>query len=118
VGICWPENEVTFAWFPDEKEGLRRVPLAKLPPHETAWVMTVHKSQGSEFDEVLLVLPDVDSPILTRELLYTGVTRARERVHVFGPASRVRAAAGRTAVRSSGLAEALKTVQGGGDSSW
>lgn len=107
VGICWPDGDTMSAWFHDEKQKLRRVPLAKLPPHETAWAMTVHKSQGSEFDEVLLVLPDVDSPILTRELLYTGVTRARKRVHLFGAEERINAAVNRTAIRVSGLAEGM-----------
>lgn len=65
-----------MAWFPDAKQGARPVPVNLLPDHETAFAMTVHKSQGSEFPCVALVLPNNDqSPILTRELLYTGMTR-------------------------------------------
>jgi len=60
----------------------RLVALSRLPRAETAFAMTVHKSQGSEFDEVVLVLPQKPSPVLTRELLYTAVTRARERVTI------------------------------------
>lgn len=111
LGICWPDAEEegrTVAWFADSG-GMRRVALAKLPPHETAWAMTVHKSQGSEFDHVLLALPDEDGPILTRELLYTGLTRARRGVHLLASAALLRAALGRTAVRASGLCEALET---------
>jgi exodeoxyribonuclease V alpha subunit len=64
------------AWFADG-EALRSVPVGRLPQVETAFAMTVHKSQGSEFGHVALVLPDADVPILTRELLYTGITRSR-----------------------------------------
>jgi exodeoxyribonuclease V alpha subunit len=64
------------AWFADG-EALRSIPVGRLPQVETAFAMTVHKSQGSEFGHVALVLPDADVPILTRELLYTGITRSR-----------------------------------------
>jgi exodeoxyribonuclease V alpha subunit len=63
---------------------LREFHPARLPPHETVYAMTVHKSQGSEFQEVVLVLPEIPSPILTRELLYTAITRARTKVTVIG----------------------------------
>ncbi len=69
--------------------------------------MTVHKSQGSEFDAVLLVLPAEPSRVMTRELLYTAVTRARRRVEVWGEAEQLRAAVERPLVRSSGLRDAL-----------
>jgi exodeoxyribonuclease V alpha subunit len=63
---------------------LRQLHPARLPPHETVYAMTVHKSQGSEFQEVVLVLPEKPSPILTRELLYTAITRARQKVTIIG----------------------------------
>ena len=64
------------AWFPDPESGVRAIPVGLLPEHETAFAMTIHKSQGSEFPYVALILPERDdSPILTRELLYTGITR-------------------------------------------
>jgi exodeoxyribonuclease V alpha subunit len=69
--------------------------------------MTVHKSQGSEFDEVLLLLPTEDSPVLSRELIYTGLSRARSRVEVWGAAGVFQAAVGRRLQRSSGLRDAL-----------
>ncbi len=62
---------------------LRRFAPARLPQHEAAYAMTVHKSQGSEFDRVLFILPDGDSPVLTRELIYTGLTRARSQVELW-----------------------------------
>ena len=65
--------------------------------------MTVHRSQGSQFDRVTVLLPPPDSPLLTRELLYTAVTRAEQHVRVVGTAEAVRRAVGRPIVRASGL---------------
>jgi exodeoxyribonuclease V alpha subunit len=86
---------------------VRRFPVPRLPAHESVYAMTVHKSQGSEFDEVLLILPDKESRVLSRELLYTGITRARRRVTLLGDPERIREAANRPVVRSSGLYDAL-----------
>jgi exodeoxyribonuclease V alpha subunit len=94
------------AWFRDGA-GVRPVAPSRLPAHEPVFAMTVHKSQGSEFDEVVLVLPPRPSPVLTRELLYTGVTRARRRVTVVGTAESVRGAIAERVQRASGLREAL-----------
>jgi exodeoxyribonuclease V alpha subunit len=69
--------------------------------------MTVHKSQGSEFDRVLLVLPERPSPIVTRELLYTGVTRARTAVHLVASRPVLKVAINQRVERASGLREAL-----------
>ena len=69
--------------------------------------MTVHKSQGSEFDRVLLVLPDRDSPVLTRELLYTGITRSRIAVEVWYREAILRETITRRVERVSGLRDAL-----------
>jgi exodeoxyribonuclease V alpha subunit len=65
--------------------------------------MTVHKSQGSQFDTAAVLLPDAASPILTRELLYTAVTRARTRLILAGTEDALRAAVARPAARTSGL---------------
>jgi exodeoxyribonuclease V alpha subunit len=88
-------------------DGIRRILPSRLPPHETVYAMTVHKSQGSEFDEVVLVLPEAESRVLTRELLYTGVTRARKRVRLLAGEQRLRAAIARPVLRSTGLYDAL-----------
>lgn len=69
--------------------------------------MTVHKSQGSEFDEVLLALPDVESPVLDRPLIYTAITRARHRVEILGSRKILEEAIKRVPDRSSGLRERL-----------
>ncbi len=76
---------------------------ARLSAVETVHVMTIHKSQGSQFDTVAVLLPDPDSPILTRELLYTAVTRARHRLLLAGTEEAIRAAVTRPVARSSGL---------------
>lgn len=86
---------------------LRPVSPARLPAHETAWAMTVHKSQGSEFDHVLLVLPETDPRLLTRELLYTAITRARRSLEIRSPAGILDAAVSRRIHRESGRAELL-----------
>ena len=88
-------------------EGLRLLAPGRLPPHETVFATTVHKSQGSEFDVVSIVLPELPSALVGRELLYTAVTRARQRVEIFGSAEVIRGAIARTVQRPSGLRDAL-----------
>jgi exodeoxyribonuclease V alpha subunit len=80
---------------------------SRLPPHESVYAMTVHKSQGSEFDEVLLLLPDQDNPVLSRELVYTAVTRARRRFSLAATRTVFETAVGRRLLRQSGLVELL-----------
>ncbi|MFD1505794.1 exodeoxyribonuclease V subunit alpha [Georgenia yuyongxinii] len=84
-----------------------RVRPHRLPPVETVHAMTVHRGQGSQFGHVSLILPPAISPLLTRELLYTAVTRARKLVRVLGTEEAVRAAVGRPVRRASGLREPL-----------
>ena len=79
------------------------VPLSRLSSVMTAHALTVHRSQGSQYRAVTVLLPPPASPLLTRELLYTAVTRAVDRVRVVGSEESVRAAVGRHAVRASGL---------------
>lgn len=94
-------------WFAEPGGGIRRVVPGQLPPHETAYAMTVHKSQGSEFTEVLLILPDRSSRVLTRELVYTGLTRSRERTELWYQEAVLRDAISRRTARVSGLREQL-----------
>ncbi|MGM0632377.1 MAG: exodeoxyribonuclease V subunit alpha [Pseudomonadota bacterium] len=109
TGLMWPDADGRLrAWFRQADDSLRNVAVASLPEHVMAWAMTIHKSQGSEFDEVLLVLPaDTHNPLLSRELVYTGVTRARRRVLLHAGEAALRAACQRRVRRDSGLAEAL-----------
>ncbi|WP_373064916.1 exodeoxyribonuclease V subunit alpha [Gemmatimonas sp.] len=102
VGVTLTANGRTEVHFASGN-GVRAFAPARLPAHVTAWAMTVHKAQGSEFGHVMLVLPDVDSRILTRELLYTGITRAKQTVTIAGSSEILRTAIGRNVTRSSGL---------------
>lgn len=90
----------------------RPISTARLPAHETAFAMSVHKSQGSEHDEVLIVLPEAGSPLLTRELLYTAITRAKKQVRLVGSPEAVEQAVQRQVGRASGLADALSVPVG------
>jgi exodeoxyribonuclease V alpha subunit len=110
VGIVLPdaaENNDLRAFFPTADGMVRKFSPLRLPEHETVYAMTVHKSQGSEFDKALLLLPDRDSPVLTRELIYTGITRARESVEIWGSENVFRSAVSKRIKRTSGLRDAL-----------
>ncbi len=87
---------------------LEAIPIGDHAPIAPSFAMTVHKAQGSEFDHVVLVLPDADQAFLTRELVYTAMTRARRSVLIVGPASVLARAVSRTSVRSSGVASRLE----------
>jgi exodeoxyribonuclease V alpha subunit len=110
VGLILPDpesgNELR-AYFPSGTGTMRKVLPLRLPEHERAFAMTIHKSQGSEFDRVLMILPDRDAPLLTRELIYTGITRAKQSVELLGTAELFQAAVKRRIVRRSGLRERL-----------
>ena len=95
--------------FPDSEGGIRNFSPARLPAHETVYATTIHKSQGSEYSAVTLLLPPVGSPLLKRELLYTAVTRASGSVTVVGSEAAVRTAVLERAVRMTGLTDALTT---------
>jgi exodeoxyribonuclease V alpha subunit len=95
------------AWFLGG-DGVRGFHPASLPAHAGAFAMTVHKAQGSEFDTVWLVLPRQDARTLSRELLYTGVTRARRELHLCAGEEVMRAALSRHSARVSGLAWRLR----------
>lgn len=96
-------------WFPDLSSGAERLLVApsRLPGHESFFALTVHRAQGSEYDEVVFVPGDPKSRVCTRELFYTEVTRARQRVTVLADADAVRAAVQRMASRATGLSERL-----------
>jgi exodeoxyribonuclease V alpha subunit len=113
VGVLLPdpvakENpDQLWAWFIGKENALRRFAPARLPQNEAAYAMTVHKSQGSEFDRVLFILPDRDAPVLTRELVYTGLTRARSEVELWWNETVLTSAVARRAERHSGLRDLL-----------
>ncbi len=92
-------------------ESVTSISPSRLSSVETVFAMTVHKAQGSEFEKVAVVLPPATSPLLTRELLYTAVTRARESVVLVGNEESVRAAIGRPIARASGLTRRLWSTE-------
>ncbi len=96
-----------FVYFQGVSGEPRRFLPNRLPEHETAYATTVHKSQGSEFDSVLLILPNRDYPVLTRELLYTGITRARKNISIWGTKGIIKTTISRKIERTSGLKDAL-----------
>ncbi|MGZ4703887.1 MAG: exodeoxyribonuclease V subunit alpha [Acidimicrobiales bacterium] len=100
-------NERPQVAFP-AGDGVRLLDPSRLDRIETWWAMTIHKSQGSEFGHVVVVLPPPPSAVLTRELLYTAVTRARSRVSILASEPAIRAAIDRPVSRASGLAERLR----------
>ena len=106
IGICL-DSEFGLRVFFEGEDGYRPFAPARLPSHDCAFAMTVHKSQGSEFSEVLLALPEQPSPLLTRSLFYTGITRAKHKVEIWGLPARLSEAVATRAERAAGLAQRL-----------
>jgi exodeoxyribonuclease V alpha subunit len=102
ITLVGPEGELQVC-FPSLEDKQRRYAPARLPQYESAYAMTIHKSQGSELDHVAVVFPTTLSPVLTRELLYTGITRARQSVLIISSEQSLRQAIQTPSQRSSGL---------------
>ena len=110
VGILWPDPDADnrlAAWFALPDDSMKRVLPGRLPPHETAYAMTVHKSQGSEFERVLVMLPFEEVGVVSRELLYTGITRAKHKVELWGSEAILCKAVEHRMTRVSGLSGLL-----------
>lgn len=107
VGVAWLDDAGEQVTVFDNGTILRP---GQLPAHDSAFATTVHKAQGSEFDAVALVLPEADARVCTRELLYTGITRARSAALLWGSAERVRDAVGKRTWLDSGLSQELKGI--------
>ena len=111
LGVVWRDAQGdTAVWF-DTAQGLRAWRPAQLPAHASAYVTTVHKAQGSEFDSVFLILPDADARVLSRELLYTALTRARRRVSLWAKPEALDRALERRTWRDSGLDARLRALR-------
>ena len=106
VVVTSPTSDRPTAAFERQGEIVYFSP-SRLAAVETVYAMTVHKSQGSQFDTAAVLLPDPASPILTRELLYTAVTRAQEKLILAGTEESIRAAVERPIARASGLRRRL-----------
>ncbi len=112
VGILWQRSDGTRACFSsDDGARLRELAPSRLPPHEPVYAMTVHKSQGSEWKRIVVVLPEDPSPVLTRELLYTAVTRAGEQLSIVGSAALVTRAIETPTRRLSSLGERIGGIR-------
>ena len=109
IGIALPDGSGELAvFFPDGDNGIRAVPTVQMPEHDTAFAMTVHKAQGSEFDAVLVLLPPQGSRVVARELLYTAVTRARNCVTLSASVEVLDAAIEARSRRHSGVPARLR----------
>jgi exodeoxyribonuclease V alpha subunit len=108
VGVLHGRDRSLSAHFRQGSDAVRTLSLSRLPRHESVYAMTVHKSQGSEFDRVAIVLPDRPSPILSRELLYTALTRAKRALSLHASEASLRAAIMQRTERSSGLVDLLR----------
>jgi exodeoxyribonuclease V alpha subunit len=104
--VCSDKNGEVRVVF-DGLGGPREFPTVRLPEVETVHALTIHKSQGSEYQHAIVVLPTGRSRLLTRELLYTGVSRAREQLTIVASESALRAAVNTVVIRASGLADRL-----------
>jgi exodeoxyribonuclease V alpha subunit len=109
TGLVWPDkNGVLRAWFRTRDNALRSISLSIIPQINTAWAMTVHKSQGSEFNDLLLLLPATsDSALLNRSLIYTAITRTRQNFQIQSSRTSLAQACFHTISRQSGLAAKL-----------
>ena len=110
IGIVFLDPHVgktPRVYFPDSDGTLKSFSPLRLPTHETVYSMTIHKSQGSEFERILFLLPSTDTEMLTRELIYTGITRAKSSVEIWGNEDIFVNAISRKIERNSGLKAAL-----------
>ncbi len=110
IGICLPDfssNGDLRLWFEGTDGSFKKVLPVQVPLHEPGWALTIHKSQGSEFEEVMVVLPELDSPVLCRELLYTAVTRARAKLSLVALEDIFKSSVEKKTLRYSGLADRL-----------
>ena len=110
VGVVWQDARGDASvWF-DTAQGLRAWRPAQLPAHASAYVTTVHKAQGSEFERIVLILPDADARVLSRELLYTALTRARRGAVLWATPTALDRALERRTWRDSGLEARLRAL--------
>ena len=109
IGICMRgDDEKLYVYFESTGQGVRQFLPSRLPESETIFAMTIHKSQGSEFKKTFIILPNKLSPNLTRELVYTGITRAKSSLEICCLRNVLYYAANHKTTRNSGLISLLK----------
>ena len=109
TGITLIRDGEIKVYFPTADGEYQSFSPIRLPAHETTWAMTIHKSQGSEFDQVVLILPQEEMPLLTRQLVYTGITRAKERVSIVASEDVLTAGIKAEVVRATRIEQHLKS---------
>jgi exodeoxyribonuclease V alpha subunit len=110
IGIALDRGQGLRVWFQMPDGSVKSFLPGRLPEHETAWAMTVHKSQGSEFDHAVLILPAQLSPVVTRELVYTAITRARSRLSLYADDRLLAQAVTTRTERRSGLSAIFESA--------
>ncbi len=108
IGICLPDDSKLMVYFQRTDGSIQKYLPARMPHCETVFAMTIHKSQGSEFDEVLIVLPETINPVLSKELLYTAITRAKQSIKLVAGEAVFTATVRKKIERVTGLADKLK----------
>jgi len=114
IGLCLPDkaqNNKLMVFFQNANGTVKKYLPARLPNCETVFAMTIHKSQGSEFEDVLLVLPENINPVLTKELLYTGITRAKKTLKLAATKAVFTATVTQKIERVTGLIDKFRTVR-------
>ena len=109
TGITLIENGEVKVFFPTSDGEFKSFSPVRLPAHETTWAMTIHKSQGSEFEQVALILPHEVMPLLTRQLIYTGITRAKEQVSIVASEDVLVSGVKAEAVKATRIEQMLKS---------
>ncbi len=110
TGIVFERKEGANTFFKTLDDSIKQYRVSDLPGSDPAFAITIHKSQGSEFNTVLMILPDRISPVVTRQLLYTGITRAKTKVIIVGNIDIIKNAINLSVKRNSGLAMCLESA--------
>ncbi len=111
TGLCLPDptKPGKFMIVLRSADGVRTIDPARLPKHQTAWALTIHRTQGSEYNNILMIVPPVDDfPMLSRELMYTGLSRAKNHAHLWTSERHFKFAIEQKVNRASGLAPMLQ----------
>lgn len=111
IGVALEGEQGMRVWFPMPDGTVKSFHPGRLPEHDTAWAMTVHKSQGSEFDHAALILPAQSVPLVTRELVYTAITRARQRLSLYADDKLLAQAVVTRTERRSGLTAFFEAIR-------
>ncbi|MGQ4005327.1 exodeoxyribonuclease V subunit alpha [Francisellaceae bacterium CB300] len=114
VGVLWNDESSNLKAYFEHREG-KSFAINMLPKFEPVYAMTIHKTQGSEFDEVVIILPDEINQSLTKELLYTGITRAKRRLTIIADDSVLKTTIKKKVERSSNIKELIENLENSSD---